>query len=275
MRFPMTLWSVVVMVAGTLAGCSSGPQEEVKLDMAVVKADLQAISQARILFAHQSVGRDILAGVQDLAQETGVSLQIQQIDGLPTGGPGLFHAPVGSNGDPVSKVEAFAGLLTRPERPAYDLAVLKFCYEDLEQGAKGQAGLLQRYAARMDEVQSSRPDVRLLHISVPLRADPPGWKTTLKRWLGRETWEDPDNVRRNDYNEALRLRFGGSQFFDLATIQSTLPDGGRSGFTRGGKTVYTLAQAYTHDGGHLNELGRRRAAAAFVHSLARALPARR
>ncbi len=276
MKFLSTLWWVVVMAAAGLAACSPGPQEEVKVDMAALKADLQAISQARILFAHQSVGRDILAGVQDLAKEAGVPLQIRRIDGVPPeAGPGLFHAEVGRNGDPDSKVEAFAGLLTRADRPAYDLAVLKFCYEDLEQGAKGQTGLLQRYAARMDALQSSRPDVRLLHVSVPLRADPPGWKTTLKRWLGRETWEDADNVRRNDYNDQLRSRFGGGQLFDLAMIESTLPNGARAGFDRGGKTVYTLAQPYTHDGGHLNELGRRQAAAAFVRGLARALPAGR
>ncbi len=275
MRFLAMLWAAVGVVTAGLAACSSGEREEVKVDAMALKAELQAIGQARILFAHQSVGRDILAGVQALAQEAGVPLHIQQIDGVPPAGPGLFHAQVGSNGDPDSKVEAYAGLLARTERPAYDVAVLKFCYEDLERGAKGQTGLLHRYAARMDELKSLRPDVRLVHVSVPLRADPPGWKTTLKRWLGRETWEDADNVRRNHYNDELRSRFGGSHFFDLATIQSTLPDGARSGFTHDGKTVYTLAQPYTHDGGHLNELGRRQAAAAFVHTLALALPGKR
>lgn len=264
------------MVAAGLAGCSSGQREQVAVDAVALREDLQAISKARILFAHQSVGRDILAGVQGLAQEAGVPLRIQQIDGVPPDtSPGLFHAHVGSNGNPDSKVDAFAGLLTRPERPAYDLALLKFCYEDLERGAKGQTGLLQRYAIRMDELQSSRPDVRLMHASVPLRADPPGWKTALKRWLGRETWEDADNVRRNDYNDALRSRLGGGRFFDLATMQSTLPDGTRSSFSAGGRVIYTLAPPYTYDGGHLNDLGRRHAAAAFVHSLARALPVKR
>jgi hypothetical protein len=265
-------WAMGMLIAA-LAACSSGSHQEVKLDMTALKADLQAIARARILFAHQSVGRDLLAGVQELAREAAVPLHIRRIDGVAQEpGPGLFHTEVGRNGDPDSKVEAFAGLLTGPERPAYDLALLKFCYEDVHQGAK-QAGLLQRYEARMDAVQSARPDVRLLHVSVPLRADPPGWKTTLKRWLGRETWEDADNARRNDYNDELRLRFGGGRLFDLAMIESTLPDGTRSGFTLGGKTVYTLAQAYTRDGGHLNELGRRQAAAAFVHALARALTA--
>jgi lysophospholipase L1-like esterase len=259
------------LVAAGLAACSSGQQEPV-VDMSAVKADLQVVSRARVLFAHQSVGRNIIEGVQSLARQAEVPLRVQQIDGLPPDdGPGLFHVNAGVNGDPNSKIEAFAGLLNRPERPAYDVALVKFCYEDLERAAKGRAGLLQRYAARIDALRSTRPDVRLVHASVPLRADPPGWKTTVKRWLGRDTEEDADNIARNAYNAELRARFGDVGFFDVAAVESTLPNGRRSSFSGSGTTVYTLARAYTQDGGHLNDEGRRRAAAALLHTLARTL----
>ncbi|HEX6708351.1 MAG TPA: hypothetical protein VF169_26695 [Albitalea sp.] len=263
--------AAVVALACGLAGCFSRAQEA-PVDMAVVKADLQAVAGARILFAHQSVGRNILEGVQELARQTGVPIRIQQVDGLPPdAGPGLFHTMIGVNGQADTKLDAFAGLLTRPERPSYDLALLKFCYEDLEPGAKGRDGLFQRYAARMGQVQAARPDLRLVHVSSPLRADPPGWKTTLKRWLGRETEEDAGNLARNAYNDALRARFGGAPLFDLAAVESTLPDGTRSRFASAQRSVYTLARPYTSDGGHLNEEGRRRAAAELLHTLAAAL----
>jgi len=242
------------------------------VDMGAVRADLEMVAKARILFVHQSVGRNILEGVQALAAEAGVPVRVQAIDALPPDkGPGIFHRDIGSNGDPQSKLDAFSALLERPERPAYDAALLKFCYLDLDRDAKGSDGLLDRYLARTRDLQAARPDVRLVHASAPLRADPPGWKTRVKRWLGRETWEDADNLRRNAFNEGLRSRLGATPYFDIAGIESTLPDGTRSAFTAGGRTVYTLAQAYTSDGGHLNPQGSRRVAAAFVHVLADAL----
>jgi hypothetical protein len=263
--------AAVLALACGLAGCFSRAQEA-PVDMAVVKADLQVVAGARILFAHQSVGRNILEGVQELARQAQVPVRVQQIDGLPPdAGPGLFHTLVGKNGEADTKLDAFTGLLSRPERPAYDLAVLKFCYEDLEPGAKGREGLFQRYAARVDQIRASRPELRLVHVSSPLRADPPGWKTTVKRWLGRDTEEDAGNVARNAYNDALRARFGGAALFDLAAVESTLPDGSRSSFSSGPRTVYTLGRPYTSDGGHLNDEGRRRAAAAFLHTLAKTL----
>lgn len=241
------------------------------LDLAVVKADLRSVAKARILFAHQSVGRNILEGVHGLSTQLGVPIRIQDIgDAAPDAAPGLFHTLVGVNGDPDSKLAAFARLLDRPQRPSYDVAVLKFCYEDLARDARGRSGLLERYGSELAALQARHADIHVLPATAPLRADPSGWKTTLKRWLGRATEEDADNALRNAYNEGLRTRFRGV-LFDIAAAESTLPDGSRSGFSAQGKTIPTLAAAYTSDGGHLNEEGRRRAAAAFLHALAQSL----
>lgn len=267
------LASVAALALGTgLAGCTSSSQQEAPMDMTAVRADLQTVSKARILFGHQSVGRNVLAGVQSLAQEAGVPLRIEEPHGLPSDTrPGLFHALIGVNGDPSGKIAAFSQLLNRPERPAYDAAMMELCYEDFGRGAQGQAGLLERYAASVRDLSLARPDVRLVHVSVPLRSDPPGWKTTVKRFLGRETDEDADNALRNAYNASLRARFAHAPLFDVAGVESTEPDGTRSSFVHNGDTVYTLALEYTTDGGHLNEAGRRRAAAEFLHTLALAL----
>lgn len=260
---------LVALALSALAGCQARQPQEEPVDMTVVKADLQAVSRARVLFAHQSVGRNILEGVQALAGEAGVAVRVQQIDGAPPdAAPGIFHSDVGTNGDGESKLAAFAGLLDRPEHPAYDVALLKFCYEDMGHDAKGRSGLLDRYAARVRALQQSRPDVRLLHVTSPLRADPPGWKTRIKRLMGKATDEDADNAVRNAYNSGLRARFATASVFDIAAVESTRPDGGRSSFDAPGGPVYTLAPDYTVDGGHLNEQGRRRAAAAFLHALA-------
>jgi hypothetical protein len=55
--------------------------------------------------------------------------------------------------------------------------------------------------------------------------------------------------------------------FDLAKAESTLPDGSRSFFMSNRDTVFTLAEQYSADGGHLNDLGKRYAAAAMLTAL--------
>jgi len=268
MKIIGTFFLAVMLCAGmALVGCTAR-SAEVPLNMSEVKADLQAVSKARVLFAHQSVGRNILDGVRTLSAEVGVPVRVELITTVtPDSGPGIFHAFVGENGTPDGKIAAFTQLLDRPEHPAYDVAVLKFCYIDLGHEAHRRDGLAERYADALGTLRSKRPDVRLLPATVPLRTQPPAWKTTLKRLLGRDTSDSGDNLARNDYNQQLRARFPGT-VFDIAGAESTLPDGSRSSVTVDGRTVYTLADAYTTDGGHLNAAGQRRVAAAFVHALA-------
>jgi hypothetical protein len=261
--------SLCIALALTVAACAQRPPPETPLDMTAVKADLENVARARVLFAHQSVGRNVLDGVQALADEAHVPVRIVEIEGAPPDDlPGIFHAYVGSNGDGDSKIAAFTELLGRS---SYDAALLKFCYEDLQTSAKGTDGLDDRYLSGIARLHSTLPDVRVIPVTSPLRADPPGWKLSIKRGIGWDVPDDTDNERRNAFNESLRKRVGGSPLFDIATVESTLPDSSRSSFTAGSRTVYTLARGYTVDGGHLNALGARRAAAEFVHVLSRAL----
>jgi lysophospholipase L1-like esterase len=274
MGFRRSLLPALAGLAVALASCSS-PQPEVKsVNVAEAKQNLEIVAAARILLGHQSVGRDVLAGVKSLADETGVALRIEEIPGgLPTDdGPGLFHARIGKNGDPESKCQAFGSLLSRTERPRYDLAMMKFCYVDLAGDTPAQAtAMLERYSKLVSALRADRPDVRLMHVTMPLRAERQGWKTTLKRMLGRDIPEDRDNELRNAFNDGLRQRYSSGPFFDLAEAESTRGDGSRSAFTRDGRTIYTLAREYTHDGGHLKPEAQRVIAAEFLRTVATAL----
>jgi hypothetical protein len=238
--------------------------------MTQVKQDLQVLAQARVLLGHQSVGRDVLAGLRSLVSENGADVRVIDIDGTPPDdAPGVFSSHIGQNGDPESKCEMFSQLLTRPERPQYDLAMMKFCYADLREGTPLSADqMVDRYARMVDSIRSMRPDVQLLHVTVPLKADPIGKTAWLKRKLGMSVESDAANVMRNDFNARLKERFANEPLFDLAAVESTYADGSRSSFDRDGRTVYTLARAYTHDGGHLNPAAQRLAAASFVRTLA-------
>jgi hypothetical protein len=279
MRIQSFLLMTMFAVA-PLAGCGGGDDasSEVQMqaqavDMAKVKSDLEKVASARILLGHQSVGRDVLAGLRSLAAEIGTPLRIVEIDGLPPDDqPGVFSNHIGENGDPAGKCEAFSHLLTRSEQPKYDVAMMKFCYADLREGAPMSADeMLGRYTRLTGSIREQRPDVRLVHVTMPLKAEPVGRKTWLKRKLGMTVDGDDANAMRHKFNEGLRARYGNEPMLDLAALESTLPDGTRATFEKDGQTIQQLARMYTHDGGHLNETGQRRAAIEFVRTVASAL----
>lgn len=238
-----------------------------------LRGDLETIARARVFFGHQSVGRNILQGVVELADGAGVALPVVKLDdGATAASKGLIHAEIGRNNDPAGKIAAFANVLNRSGGNTYDLAILKFCYVDLSaEGTKDPLALVEQYQRMVSELRAAHPGLRIVHVTVPLRSDPLEWKTPLKRLLGRATYEDADNRLRDAYNTELRRRFAGDAVFDIAEVESTRPDGTRSGFADGRGTVHTLAREYTSDGGHLNPLGRQVAARAFVQAIAKAL----
>lgn len=83
------------------------------------------------------------------------------------------------------------------------------------------------------------------------------------------TW-DIDNIKRNELNELIRQEYAGKEpLFDIAAIESTLPDGSRAFFSDHGKVYDYLSPDYSSDGGHLNPEGRRRVAEQLLITLAR------
>jgi lysophospholipase L1-like esterase len=265
-----------LLLAGAIAASScSAPNEPAGdppvVDIAAVRSDLETVARSRVLFGHQSVGRNILSGIQTLADEAGIPVRIVDIEGglPPDEAAGLFHASIGENGDPDSKCQDFAQLLTRPERPAYDAAIIKFCYSDLDHDTPlGPPAMLDRYATLVSDLRAARPEVALLHITIPLRAEPPGRRTSVQRLLGMQTREDAGNIARNTFNAGLLERFAGEPIVDIAKIQSTRLDGTRSAFSEGGQTFYMLVPEYSPDRAHLNAQGQRLVAAEFLSALA-------
>jgi hypothetical protein len=210
------------------------------------------VREARILFGHQSVGRNVLEGARALAPD----LRIVDPSGT---GPAIVEIPVGANGDPASKDRSFLEALSND----YELAGYKYCYVDFTQDSTPEL-LFEAYARTLDE--ASGRGVAVMAITAPLTVDDPAWKRLAKRVLGRPTARDL-NARRGRFNDLVRERFGAANLFDLARLESTLEDGRRH--EPGG--IEALAPAFTHDGAHLNERGRRHVAAGFIEALGRAL----
>jgi hypothetical protein len=216
----------------------------------------------RILFCHQSVGADLLEGLRELGDAT---LTLAGTDALPERDPGsplLATARVGRNGEPASKWQAFAGLLAT-HGGRVDFALMKLCYVDILDLASVDR-VFGDYQDAMRAISARHPQLRLGHVTVPLRARPQGVGASVRRLLGQRDTEHARNRARAAFNERLRLAYGSGALFDLARIESTAPGARPAAWREGGHEVPALAPEYSRDGGHLNSLGRRVAARAFL-----------
>jgi len=133
--------------------------------------------------------------------------------------------------------------------------------------------LLSDYRAAMAKLAAAHPKTTIWHMTAPLEVNLGGARVWLKDLIGRSDWYKSSNIVRNQYNDAMRAEFSGkAPLFDLASAESTLPDGSRAQFSWGGKTYSSLAAAYAKDEGHLNASGRQWVAAHFLRFLAGLAP---
>lgn len=213
------------------------------------------MAQERIYFAHQSVGANILQGVKELSARAGVPVFVKD-------------EFVPENGDPLRKLENFRHSVGTGSR--YDIALVKFCYVDIDADTD-VAALFDQYRMVMSELRAKNPRTVFVHVTLPLTTVQTGPKAWVKRLLGRSPYGTVENVRRDEYNRLLRSTYAGREpIFDLARLESTAPDGKLVTVTWDGFTAPAMAPEYTNDGGHLNALGRVRAAREFIAVLARA-----
>ena len=231
---------------------------------------LDRLSSKRIFFAHQSVGGNILEGVRELASETpGVRLAVVNSKSPETvNEPALIEASLGENGNPASKVSAFAAALDRGLGDAGGIALVKLCYLDIQPGSDPVA-LFEDYRARMDSIAARYPELTLVHVTMPLTAAEPAPKHLVKKLLGRPTAADL-NAKRNAYNRQLRATYEGkAPVFDLARLESIGRNGRPVTTGHADGDVPVLAPEWTDDGGHLNAAGRRMVAREFVELLSK------
>ena len=237
---------------------------------------LESTKDKSIIFLHHSVGGNILTGLQKLAKESGVEIKIQRIRNKPipsekklTSIKKIIDITGGKNGQPKTKVDSFVekikGLNTNI---APDIAFMKICYVDFNPNTEVNE-IFSYYKNNIETLKNERPDVKLAHFTVPLFEQPNSIKDKINRFLGRQVWEDSTNVKRAEFNKLLFEAFPEDPIFDIARIESTLPDGTRSSFEKDGNTYYSLASEYTDDGGHLNAFGQRRAAIEIAEFLAK------
>ncbi len=224
------------------------------------------LADARIFFAHQSVGGNVLEGVTDILRERpDIRLNIVEIkDSLPADVPGLYHANVGRNGEPSTKLAEFSQIVDADT--AADIALLKYCYADFRHGTDARQ-LFAEYEQRVSELRAKNPDVKIVHRTVPLVSDA-GTLRHLAAVVRKKPPAREVNLIRHEFNELMRAAYQGKEpFFDLARLEATDAQGNAVTVRFKGQTIPVLNTAWTYDGGHLNETARRRIAEAFLAQL--------
>jgi len=229
----------------------------------VTEDDWKRLSNKRIYFGHQSVGFNILDGIEDLIKENPqIKLNIVETSEFEKIPQGVFaHSRVGRNVDPMSKVDDFTKFINQANANQVDFAGVKFCYVDMKADTDVQK-LFSDYSTAMSKLKESHPKMTIVHFAMPLTVNRESWKTKIKKIFGKtDIWEYRTNANRNRFNQLMIEAYQGKEpLLDIAKIESTKPDGSRQIFEQNGVTYYSLAPEYTYDNGHLNEIGRKRVA---------------
>jgi hypothetical protein len=269
----LKIMTLTVVIGGALAaGCgerktmspSTSTQAQSTQQITPTAEQWQRVAQLHILFGHQSVGSNILSGVQTLASEQQVPLRIAESQEV-LAAPGLQHFKVGRNEDPEGKLADFRAALTKNTAAPLDVALLKLCYIDFKP-TLDSSQLAQHYIALFDELGRSHPNTVFVPMTSPLTTVQTGPRAWLKKLLGKEVGGYASNARRHVFNQALRAHFGtGKQLFDVAALESNR---GQSGVDYRGERIESLDPHLASDDGHLNSAGERLLGGALIAHLA-------
>lgn len=256
-------------MASVLTGASAASPDP------ALRAQLEQLAQRRVFFAHQSVGANLIEGLQALARDNGVPLQLRDVArdaNVPNQTFG--HVFVGENGKPLAKLDEYRDRLAKQQSTPPDLAMVKLCFLDFTADTDPKA-VFARYQADLAALRAQLPTTRFVHVTTPITTIESGPKAWLKRLSGRLPWGVVENQKREQYNQLLRTAYAGREpLFDLAKLESTAQDGSRTLTTSGNTQTAALTAAYTSDGSHLNEHGERIAARGLAEVLAQALASR-
>jgi hypothetical protein len=264
--------SVLVMLG--VGGCGKSSSDVSKSTASLLDSvsseKWQALADRKIFFAHKSVGYNIVQGITELeTMEPRISVRLLESKNPADFENAVFaHAENGKNGDPAGKLAAFRDSMNSGIGNKADVAVLKFCWADFTADTKIDE-LFAEYRKTMAELKAAYPQTTFVHVTVPLTVTQAGVKALVKSAIGRPVFGLQENVARNRYNELIRREYKGREpMFDLASWESTGPDGSEQKYNAEDAAYNELNHLYNSDGGHLNSHGRQWVAGHFLVFLA-------
>lgn len=236
-----------------------------------ITSDLwEKLSKKKIFFGHQSVGKNIIDGIKDLMKEhPGIKLNIVETNTINAESGGIFaHGYIGKNEKPKVKIDDFINIVENSIGKNADIALMKLCYVDITANSDVQK-IFDDYRYSITMLQKKFPNLYIVHVTSPLTLVQSGYRAWIKKLIGRTLGGVPENIARNKFNKLIRDQYlGKAPVFDLAEVESTRPDGSHTVFEVEGVTYYAMTPEYTPDRGHLNEVGRQKAACELLMQLA-------
>lgn len=244
-----------------LLGCSQGRDKnsmnQVTENIKLNKKDIKKLASKKIYFGHMSVGYNIIDGLKAiLPADSGLNI-VETSNPEDFSKPVFAHSQNGQNKKPETKIWKFESLIKNYLGNKVNIAFFKFCYIDITANTNIEE-LFELYQKSFKSLTTSYPNVKFIHITVPLTTEEQSFKGNLKfkikNLLGKKNSPEYDNIQRTRFNDKLTAAYG-KQVFDLARLESTNSDNTLITSTRGGITHYKLLPEYTNDGGHLNKIG--------------------
>lgn len=235
------------------------------------RGPLERVADARVFFAHQSVGSNILDAVPGLYRAEGLAeIPIVESSSVATT-RGIQHMRVGKNGDPLGKIAEFDRVLRSGVAAARDVAILKLCYVDFDESTDVDK-VFAAYRDTLAQLATDYPRTTFIAATVPVTTDR-GAGGRIKAALGKGDNLVPErNVVRERFNALMRGEYTRpGTLFDVAAIESTTPDGERVAGYLDGQLYYAMAGEYAKDTGHLNAVGGKAAASGFLSTIATGL----
>jgi len=240
----------------------------------------EEIRKQRVYFAHGPVGKELIAGLHTILDERpSIGLKIlpygeapskTQAGGAvsppPFGTPAIVEGPIGADGDPMSKIDRFVAKLRSKEGQDVDVAVLLLSAEDFTRETNVES-LHQHYVDSMRSLAGERPNLRIVHSTVPLSVPDRGMSARIKKFVGRGA--DQINAQRGRFNDLLRAEFGRKAIFDIAHAESESMDGRACSVRVGNVRWPAMTPEHADDRGQINDQGRIAIAREFVTALAR------
>ena len=219
---------------------------------------IKQISDKKIYFGHQSVGRNILRGLDAWQNETGFSLEVVESRDFSTvPEAALVHFAVGQNGDPSGKVDDFISMMEYVSEEEHPLAFFKFCYADVTAETDVESEFAY-FKKNLLELKDRYPHIRFIASTVPYTGVQTGLRALAKKILGQAPYGVRENIKRREFNNMIINDLGVIMpIFDLAGVESTRPDGSIETFRYKGEEYPCLPAFYRHDYGHLNDFGAR------------------
>jgi hypothetical protein len=248
--------SLLLCCSGLAVGCGGGStgggNDTGETDTRTTAQQLAALKPHGIYFGHQSVGANIMTGVNCWLTQVPSSADRLARGGLASAAMGTWaDGYVESNGHPLDKIANFQKQMIGGSGAVgicgkVDIAFMKFCWADTDAiQSAGAAVVLKAYDDMVKAVTAACPTVTLVHFTMPL--------------------ETGNNAFRESYNELVRAKYGDA-VFDLAAWEATQSDGSQC--TSGG--VRILCDGYDDKGSanHLNDTGQHWIAAKLIAFLA-------